>query len=231
MMGAEMTCPAPVGSRTGSTRLICFALKEEAAFFQPRARSRADVQILITGMGRKNAEEAFLKALAGGKPRWVLTCGCAGGLDPRLRCGDVVYETDDTGDLGMALAGSGARPGEFHCVDSVAVTAASKAELRRQTGAAGVEMESGAIRAIARKQGIPSATLRVILDTAGEDLPLDFNSLMTPDMRMAPMKLGLSLARSPGKIPVLIRFRKQTQMAARALAKALERVLDQNEPR
>jgi hypothetical protein len=70
----------------------------------------------------------------------------------------------------------------------------------------------------------------VILDTAGEDLPLDFNRLMTPDMRMDPVKLGLSLARSPGKIPGLIRFGRQTQMASRALARALERVLAQNEP-
>jgi len=231
MTGTEMTNPAGVEARSGATRLVCFAVKEEAVFFQPWARSRADVRLLITGMGRKNAEEAFLKALALGWPRLVLTCGFAGGLDPSLRCGDVVYETDDAGELQAALAGSCARPGKFHCVDSVAVTSASKAELRRQTGAAAVEMESGAVRALARKQGIPSATLRVILDTAGEDLPLDFNSLMTPDMRMDPVKLGLSLARSPGKIPVLIRFRKQTQTAARALARALERVLDQNEPR
>jgi len=231
MMGPEMTSPALAESRTGSTLLICFAVKEEAEFFQSWARSRADVQILITGMGRKNAEEACLNALTGAKPRWVLTCGFAGGLDPGLRCGDVLYETDDAGELRAALTGSGARAGKLNCVDSVAVTAASKAELRRQTGADGVEMESGVVRAIARKQGVPSATLRVILDTAEEDLPLDFNSLMTPDMRMDPVKLGLSLARSPGKIPVLIRFRKQTQMAARALAKVLERVLDQKEPR
>ena len=112
----------------------------------------------------------------------------------------------------------------------MAVTAASKLDLRWQTGADSVEMESGAIRTIAREKGIPSATLRVILDAAGEDLPLDFNRLMTPDMRVDPVKLGLFLAKSPGRIPSLIRFRKQTQLAARALARALERVLDHNEP-
>jgi adenosylhomocysteine nucleosidase len=213
-----------------AARLVCFAVKEEAIFFRPWAGSQADVQLLITGMGRENAEQAFLQTLSGGLPRLVLTCGFAGGLDPDLKSGDVVYETDDSAELEQALTRSGARAGRFHCADLVAVTAASKQELRRQTGAAGVEMESGAIRTIARKKGIPSATLRVILDTAGEDLPLDFNRLMTPDMRMDPVKLGLSLARAPGKIPGLIRFGKQTRMAARALSRVLEQVLTHNEP-
>jgi adenosylhomocysteine nucleosidase len=217
--------------RAGSTRLVCFAVKEEAVFFRPWARSQSDVQVLVTDMGRKNAEESFLQALSVALPRFVLTCGFAGGLDPNLKCGDVVYETDDSAALQQALARSGVRAGRFHCVDSVAVTAASKLDLRRQTGADGVEMESGAIRAIAREKGIPSATLRVILDTAEEDLPLDFNRLMTPDMRMDPVKLGLSLARSPGKIPGLIRFGKRTRTAAQALASALEQVLAHNEPR
>lgn len=230
MTGREMTGQAASKPSAGSARLVCFAVKEEAVFFRPWANSRADVQILITGMGRKNAQESFLNALAGSKPRLVLTCGFAGGLDPGLKCGDVIYETDDAAGLKSALAGSGVRAGRFHCVDSVAVTSASKGELRRQTGADAVEMESGVIRAIACEEGIPGATLRVILDIAGENLPLDFNSLMTPDMRMDPIKLGLFLARSPGKIPVLIRFRKQTQMAARSLARALERVLAHSEP-
>jgi adenosylhomocysteine nucleosidase len=230
MMGREMTGPDAAEVKARSTRLVCFAVKEEAAFFQHSAGARADVQLLITGMGRKNAGGAFLQALSVALPRFVLTCGFAGGLDPDLKCGEVIYETDDSAELRQALARSGARAGRFHCVDSVAVTAASKLDLRRQTGADGVEMESGAIRAIAREKGIPSVTIRVILDTAGEDLPLDFNRLMTPDMRMDPVKLGLSLARAPGKIPGLVRFGKRTQLAARALARALEQVLAQSEP-
>lgn len=230
MTSNERTNAAAAVARVGSTRLVCFAVKEEAAFFRPWAGTRADVQLLVTGMGSKNAVEAFRKALLHGRPQWVLTCGFAGGLDPALKCGDVVYETDDAAGLQESLARSGARAGRYHCVDSVAVTAASKLDLRRQTGADSVEMESGAIRAIAREKGIPSATLRVILDAAGEDLPLDFNRLMTPDMRVDPVKLGLFLAKSPGRIPSLIRFRKQSQFAARALARALERVLAHSEP-
>jgi len=230
MTGSDKKGPAAAEEKAGSTRLVCFAVKEEAVFFRSWAGSQANVQLLVTGMGRKNAKESFLRAISITWPRFVLTCGFAGGLDPNLKCGELVYESDDSTELQQALARSGVRVGRFHCVDSVAVTAASKRDLRRQTGADGVEMESGAIRDIAREKGIPSATLRVILDTAEEDLPLDFNRLMTPDMRMDPIKLGLFLARSPGKIPGLIRFGKRTQVAARALAGALEKVLAHNEP-
>jgi adenosylhomocysteine nucleosidase len=230
MTDRDSTDRAGAEAGKGSSRLVCFAVKEEAVFFRPWASSRADVQLLITGMGRKNAKESFLKALSVTLPRFVLTCGFAGGLDPNLKCGEIIYETDSAA-LQQVLAGSGLRAGRFHCVDSVAVTASSKFDLHRQTGADAVEMESGAIRAIAREKGIPSATIRVISDTAEEDLPLDFNQLMTPGMRMDPVKLGLSVARSPGKIPGLIRFGRRTRMAAQALANALERVLAHNEPR
>lgn len=171
MTNREKILAGAAEASAGSIRLVCFAVKEEAAFFRPWASTRPDIQLLVTGMGRKNAVEAFLKALSSGRPRWVLTCGFAGGLDPALKCGDVVYETDDAAGLQESLARSGVRAGRYHCVDSVAVTAASKLELRRQTGADSVEMESGAIRALALEKGIPSATLRVILDAAGEDLP------------------------------------------------------------
>src|SRR5256884_7628187 len=48
------------------------------------------------------------------------------------------------------------------------------------TGPDPVEWNRKAFRALSRKGNFPAATIRVISDAADEDLPLDFNTLMSP---------------------------------------------------
>jgi adenosylhomocysteine nucleosidase len=141
--------------------LVCFALKEEAGPFRRAAEDRPDVSVLITGIGRRNAEDRLREFLAGNQPSLVLTCGFAGGLNPELSLGAVVFGSDDAA-LAAKLASAGAKPAKFVCADKIATTAAEKTELRRSTGADVVEMESEAIHAICRERGIPCAIVRVI---------------------------------------------------------------------
>src|SRR5664280_1543330 len=108
-------------------KLICFALKEEAAPFRKiaagnAATAQAGISILLTGIGRQNAEKSLREFLnscrsrgdetqikkeletphvVSYEPNLVLTCGFAGGLNPDLKLGDVVFELTD-------------RRGEFH---------------------------------------------------------------------------------------------------------------------
>ena len=63
--------------------LVCFAVKEEAAAFRQRVARHIGVAILVTGMGRKNAETAVRDFLAACPVELVLTCGFAGGLFTR----------------------------------------------------------------------------------------------------------------------------------------------------
>jgi len=56
MTGSDKKGPATAEDKAGSTRLVCFAVKEEAVFFRSWAGSQANVQLLVTGMGRKNAK-------------------------------------------------------------------------------------------------------------------------------------------------------------------------------
>jgi hypothetical protein len=101
--------------------LICFALKEEAAPFQKIVTGKSGVTVLITGIGRQNAEKSLRGFLAGGAsvpasrsqadwpnharlagtlapPDLVLTCGFTGGLNPDLKIGDVVFEIENRRD-------------------------------------------------------------------------------------------------------------------------------------
>ena len=205
--------------------LVCFAVKEEAAHFRRLAGACVNLQLRLTGMGRQNAEEALSLALAEQRPRLVVTSGFAGALVPGLATGDVVFGAEPPAGLEGGLRAVGARPVRFHCAERVVTTAAEKRALHRETGAEVVEMESHYIQRICHQQGIPAATIRVILDTVEEDLVLDFNELMTPDQRIDARKLTWAVLKSPAKIPALMRFQKRTQLAAQRLGEALVRVL------
>jgi adenosylhomocysteine nucleosidase len=205
--------------------LICFAVKEEMKFFPCQSWKTSSVQIWVTGIGRRNAAENIRDAIARVQPERVVTAGFAGGLNPRLQCGDVVYEEDFDAGFGRELEELGAIPARFHCHRRVAITAEEKSELWRQTGADAVEMESSVIRTICREFNIPSATVRVISDDARQDLPLDFNALMTSDDRINYLKLIWAVFSHPSRIPKLIQFQHQTLDAARKLGAVLEDLL------
>lgn len=201
--------------------LVCFAVKEEGPHFPVPPHCAA----IVTGMGRRNAVERVREELADWEPRLVLTCGFAGALNPELPVGTVLFEGDPGLLLDAKLESLGARTGSFHCAKRVAVTAAEKEELWRTTGADAVEMESAVIRTLCRERGIPSATLRVISDAAGEDLPLDFNALMTGHDRISYWRLTWQLMKSPHRVPLLMRLQRQTRFAAARLNGVLQKLL------
>ena len=214
----------------GLKTLVCFALKVEAAPFRKIAAGRPGVSVLITGIGRQNAETSVRDFLAASSTERVFTCGFAGGLNPDLKSGDVVVElTDPRDELGESLRkkliAAGAKPAKFICANRIATTVAEKKKLRGETGADAVEMESDAIHAVCREHGILCATVRVISDTANEDLPLDFNVLAKPDHSLDYAKLFLTIAKSPGKIGALMRLQKQTRFAAEQLAEVLAKTI------
>jgi adenosylhomocysteine nucleosidase len=210
--------------------LLTFAVKEEARPLQKLLRAHSDAQVLLTGIGRQNAEQTIREALAEHRFQFVLTCGFAGGLNPELPTGTVIFSTDEGFSLSPALLEAGARPASFHCSDRIATSAEEKQKLWQSTGADAVEMESSVIRAACREHGIPSATVRVISDSASEDLPLDFNRLMDAEQTLSYGRLALALAVSPGKIGALLRLQRTTKRAAELLAGVLMKVISGQAP-
>jgi len=182
------------------------------------------VNLLLTGIGRDNARRTFLAQLEQLTPARVFTCGFAGGLNPAPTVGDVLFTTSDP-DLTAKLLTANASLGKFFCAPRIATTAQEKSNLRQATSADAVEMESEVIQDLCRERKIPCATVRVISDAANEDLPLDFNQLSKSDLSLDYGKLAWAIARSPGKLPALLRLQKNTGLAAERLAAVLAQVI------
>jgi hypothetical protein len=201
--------------------LVTFAVKEEMKFFP----GGPGIRRYITGMGRDNAENAITAALEQIHPRLVLTCGFAGGLNPVLKSNEIVFSADDGSPVYDTLKNAGGTPVSFFCARRVAITSEEKQRLWRGMGSDAVEMESESIRDYCRERDIPSATVRVISDTALEDLPLDFNTLLSPAQKIHYGKLTWALVRAPFKLAELLAFQQKTVDAAKSLGEFLTKVL------
>src|SRR5688572_25694851 len=105
--------------------LITFAVKEEMKFFP----GGPGIRRYITGMGRDNADHAIATAIAEIRPRLVLTCGFAGGLNPILKSNEIIFSADEGTPLHDTLKQAGATPVSFFCARRVAITAEEKQRL------------------------------------------------------------------------------------------------------
>lgn len=213
--------PQPIAS---APVFVCFAVREEAKFFSPPP-PEAGIEVLLTGMGPVNARRSIESALALCPRELVLTCGFAGGLNPALPLAAVVFSADAETGLAPILTGAGAVPAQFYGSSRIVVDAAEKQALWQSSHADAVEMESDIIRQVCRENRVPSATVRAISDTAAQDLPLDFNALLTESFQIDYPKLLRTVLRSPSVVPALIRFQSDTRRAARQLGRVLRHVI------
>ncbi|MEN9778714.1 MAG: 5-methylthioadenosine/S-adenosylhomocysteine nucleosidase [Verrucomicrobiota bacterium] len=222
--------------------LLFFALPQEAAAFVKLGRRRGwplrptappvprhalqrfvspGLEVWVTGMGPENALRSGDAALQTGRPVRVFTCGVAGALNLEAQVGWVFHEAD-AGFPGIdRLQSTASNPGRMVTRDRVVVTQFEKAQLRLETQADLVDMESTVLRDLARARNIPSATVRSVSDTAHGDLVLDFNRIYTVQKTLHPGRLALEIARAPWKIPALIRFGGDAQKACVRLAEVL----------
>ncbi len=207
------------------TILVCFAVEDEAKPFRKANQNHPATRILITGIGRNNARRLTIEEINRDKPKAVLTCGFAGGLNPSLPRGTVLFETKNNTSLIERMKYSGAKPGTFHCTNRILITKSEKEAAHNATGTDAVEMESGAIRQVCEDASIPCATVRVISDDANENLPLDFNQILSPDKTINHIALAKALIKSPGRIPDLIRFHMKITKCARQLSIVLTNTL------
>jgi nucleoside phosphorylase len=195
------------------------------------------VSVLVAnGPGPKLAGQAVDVARGREELNGLVSTGFCGALDPALKPLDIFVAAEllDVGQALMPAAGipagfgkAGSRAGSRRerlphqtgtllSIDRVAITAAEKSELRK-SGAAAIEMEAAAVAAKAKEHNLPFYCIRVITDTAGENLPLDFNRMRDANGRFSRSKIVAAAFRKPMVFPKLLKFNKRCKNAAQAL--------------
>jgi adenosylhomocysteine nucleosidase len=177
----------------------------------------------------------LIEAGAGALVSW----GLAGGLAPSLEAGAVCLPEEVIGPDGAHY--STAREWRERLAPLVAAhrrvacgtlltsaapiaTAAAKAAAHQDTGAMAVDMESSAVAKAARTCGVPFIAVRVIVDTAADEVPRAVSGASeSGQVRIGRLLLGLM--RSPADLVPLLRLTKRYRIAIgslRAVAALLE---------
>jgi adenosylhomocysteine nucleosidase len=168
--------------------------------------------------------------------RGIISFGVCGGLDPKLRPGDVVIASsvfaakDEVypADLHWAeellrmIPGAGYSP--IAGVSSPMTSFEERRDFHAITGAVVADMESQIVARIASELGIPFAVCRVVLNPAHRKLPkaalIDIGPAGKPELR----KIGRSLVQDPRQLPGLGRLAVDGLIALRALRSAKQRL-------
>lgn len=230
--------------------LVTFAVEQEFAPWRKRNRewracdgvsdafemmcNGARVCAVLTGMScRKRWEDAAQRAW-GGDFDICISSGLAGALDPGLRCGEIVVADAVRGDaegsvltcdaqLRELAAECGAKAvRRFLSSERVLVSKGEKAAAHRFGEV--VEMESRHVLETMQAPGwgARSVAIRAISDEAEEDLPLDFNGMITASGDVDMAGIMASVARRPDRLPALMRFAGRSKEAAGRLAEFLD---------
>jgi len=148
------------------------------------------VVAIEAGVGRKAAEHGARALIAGHRPKWIISAGFAGGLDPRLELGDIVMASavaDLDGreleiDINVDPAALAQSPrlhiGRLITVDRVIREAKEKKRLGAERQAIAVDMESMAVAEVCRQEKVRFMVVRVISDSVARELPRDIDYLV-----------------------------------------------------
>lgn len=186
--------------------------------------------IEVSGAGEERAEAAARRLLDRGATALV-SWGVAGGLDPDLKPGtvilpDTVIRPDGSGlgadlewrDRLLARVRGRVETSTMQLFHTVSVIASvnEKCVLRERFGAVAVDMESGAVAAVAEETGIPFIAVRVVIDAADVQLPKAALTMCDERGRLKTSSLFRFVLR-PGEWGTLIDLARANAAAARAM--------------
>ncbi len=189
------------------------------------------ITLHVTGIG-ETATRASVREIARTRPDALILVGFCGGADPDLSTGDLhaaqLHLSPDlsesiAADSGLlsALLSAAKTVGNCVAIDPSATVntvagPSAKSRLRASVGAASVNMEDYWAADAARERDIPFASVRAVLDTAGDELP---DYIARDGGSMARTIRGLAL--HPGRARSLMALAQQAQIARRSLTECV----------
>jgi len=171
----------------------------------------------------------------------LLSFGIAGAVDPRLQSGELIVAKEVISDdaeryacdpdwqealrSALAEAQQSCRRGTILGSNRLRREPGDKQALFAGTGCLAVDMESGAVAAIAAEAGLPFLAVRAVADRARDALPALVEDAVLPDGRAAVGRTLTALIRHPSQLPATLRLARQSSQALARLRR-LEAVKD-----
>ena len=173
-----------------------------------------------TAAGAEAAADALVRQGCAG----LISFGLAGGLDPTLRPGALIvpsaviaggrrYATDPN--LSRRLGG--ATPHLLLGADAIVESVEEKRRQRGLTGAAAIDLESGAVARVASTHNVPFAVLRAICDPAERALPPAALVALDTHGGIKAWRVLASIAARPTQLPALLALAADAAAARRSL--------------
>ena len=194
------------------------------------------------GLGREAAARGTHALLIGHRPRWVISAGFAGGLQPEMKQGDILMANEIADTAGRRLAidfkiapevlarTPGLHVGRLLTVDSIVREPTEKQALGERHGALAVDMETLAVAEVCRDERVRFLSVRVISDAVDHELPADVDHLVRQKSTLG--RIGAvtgAIVRRPGSVKDMWRLKEDAIAASDRLAKFLTGIVPQLE--
>lgn len=201
------------------------------------------IAVFEGGVGGAAATRAAEAMLDVHQPEWVISAGFCGGLNERLRRGDILLADMLLNQSGEKLAidmridpaelagRQGLHVGQLLTVDRIVRSPAQKQELGRQYQALAVDMETFAVAEVCRRRRARLLSVRIVSDTVEDELPADLEVLAR--QRTRPARLGAAAAalwNRPGSVWDMLQLKELALVASDRLARFLSGMIVQLVP-
>jgi adenosylhomocysteine nucleosidase len=201
-----------------------------------------NVVVIRSSGGRRAAAEATETLILGHRPKWVISAGFAGALQPELCRHDLVMADSLVDTAGHQLSVDlrvdpaslartpGVHVGRLLTADRIVCLPEEKRALGQQHQALAVDMESYAVAEVCQKTQTRFLAIRIISDPVEEQLPRDVERLIRQKTYAGRFGAALgTILNRPSSVKDMLRLKENALVASDRLARFLASTIAQLE--